>query len=374
MGSKSDRKVIMFQRGSIEAGVTLDLEDDILELLNNMIVGSNGARYLHKNIDERIYQLPNKYFMYLRKNNAIKGTFVSAQRTIQEDFGPVNSYYIRYLAIDEMFQATKNKKIKHGKPDGIIKSLTKKFLSQAPVDFGIGYGEDKKLPSFHYAFFDAQNFRSTDLSELLGMNPVGEFETMTFTRFNPKKSTEIKRLTAAEYPQMKKMIRKGYETFSVYTEQFLFAKGDYFVWIKDNEIVAGVQPNKCEWEVKNMGGISGKMMLGILPLIPRSENLFDPKKFEFLTLDYFYVKPGHEKEFELLMEGMLKEFHVKFGLVFQDVKSPFMPMLKGMDHGVLSNFSKIPNGKIMMTLNKISEEHRNQITSKPFFTCGVDMS
>lgn len=364
----------MFQRGSIEAGVTLDLNDEILELLNTMVVGSNGARYLHKNIAERINQLPNKYFMYLRKNGSIKGTFVSAQRSITEDFGEANSYYIRYLAMDEMFQATKQKKIKHGKPDGIIKGLTKKFLSKAPIDFGIGYGERKDLPSFHYAFFDVQNFRSTDLSELLGMNPVGEFKNMTFTRLNPKGSSHIHKLKKEEYPKMREFIGKQYKDFSVYTEQFLFAKGNYFVWKIDGEIIAGVQPNKCEWEVKHMGGISGKMMLGVLPLIPKSKEVFDPKKFEFLTLDYFYIKPGFEKEFELLIEGMLLEFDVKFALIFQDVKSPFMPMLESFDFGMLSNFSKVPNGKIMMTTNKISEDQINQITSKPFFTCGVDMS
>lgn len=374
MDSKNDKKVIMFQRGSTEAGVTKELNQETLELLDSMVVGSNGARYLHKNIKERIEQLPHKYFMYLRKNDTLKGTFVSAQRTIQEDFGAANSYYIRYLAIDEMFQATKEKKIRHGKPDGIIKSLTKRFLSQAPVDLGIGYGEDTELPSFHYAFFDAQNFRSTDLSELLGMNPVGEFANMSFTRFSPKKSKEIKRLEVKDYPEMKKKIKSSYSDFSVYTDQFLFYKSNYFVWMDGDEIVAGIQPNKCEWEVKNMGGMSGKLMLGLLPWIPKSESVFNPKKFEFLTLDYFYIKPGFEKQFELLLEGMLNEFNVKFALIFQDVKSPFMPLLKQMDSGMLSNFSKVPNGRIMMTTNKISEEQKNEITQKPFFTCGVDMS
>ena len=374
MELENDKKVVMFQRGSIEAGVALEADEETLELLNTMVVGSNGARYLHKNILERIVQLPHKYFMYLRKNNSIKGTFVSAQRTIHEDFGDANAYYIRYLAISEMFQATKQKKIKHGNPDGIIKSLTKKFLLQAPVELGIGYGEDKNLPSFHYAFFDAQNFRSTDLSELLGMNPVGEFETLTFTRLDPPNFSNIKKLDVSDYSEMRDNIKKQHRDFSVYTDQFLFAKGNYFVWMEDGEIVAGVQPNKCEWEVKNMGGISGRMMLSILPWIPYSKNYFNPKKFEFITLDFFFIKPGHESKFEKLIEGLLNVFEVKFAIIFQDVKSPFMPMLKKLDVGLLGNLSKIPNGRIMMTTNRISEVQKEQITSKPFFTCGVDMS
>ncbi len=372
--NEMDKKVIMFQRGSIEAGVALEPDKEILQLLNSMTVGSNGARYLHKNILERIVQLPNKYFMYLRKNGTIKGTFVSAQRTIEEDFGKANAYYIRYLAISEMFQATKKKKIQHGNPDGIIKSLTKKFLSQAPIDFGIGYNEDKSLPSFHYAFFDSENFRSTDLSELLGMNPIGEFETLSFTRLNPKNFPNIQRLDVADYSKLRELIKIQHKDFSVYTDQYLFSKGNYFVWMKDGEIVAGIQPNKCEWEVKNMAGLMGKLMLRILPYIPFSKKYFNPKKFEFITLDYVYLKPGFEKEFEQLFEGLLHEFGVKFALIFQDVKSPFMKVLKKMDLGFISHFSKVPTGKIMLTTNKITEAQKEEISSKPFFTCGVDMS
>lgn len=371
---KKDERVIMFQRGSIEVGVCLQPDNEILELLNDMTVGSQGARYLHKNILERIHQLPHKYFMYLRKNGTLKGTFVSAQRTIEEDFGRANAYYIRYLAISEMFQATKEKRVKHGKSTGIIKKLTQKFLAQAPADFGIDYGEDTTLPSFHYAFFDAENFRSTDLSALLGMHPVGEFETQTFTRHTPASSIHIQRLDETEYDQMRQKIAHQYSGFSVYTDQYLFANGNYFTWVEDGEIVAGIQPNKCEWEVKNLGSIVGKVALALLPFVPFTQKYFNPKKFEFLTLDYVYVKPGYENKLEPLFEGMLKEFDVKFAIIFQDVKSPLLPIFRKMDDGFLSNFSNIPNGKIMMTTNKIGEEERKQITDKPFFTCGIDMS
>jgi len=364
----------MFQRGSIEAGVVLEPCEEIMTLLHNMTVGSRGVRYLHKNIDERMTQLPNKYFMYLRKNQTIKGVFVSAQRTITEDFGLANAYYIRYLAIDEMFQTVKEKRIKPGNPNGIIKGLTKKFLSDAPIKLGIGYDEDDSLPSFHYAFFDSENFRSTGISQLLGMNPIGDFSTFRFTRMNPKSNGRIEKLSVLGFDDMRTKLKSQYESFSIYTDQYLFLDSDYFVWRENGEIVAGVQPNKCEWEVKQMSGFSGLMMVKVLPNIPLLKKYVNPKKFEFVTLDYVFFAEGYEDKLELLFEGMLHEYDVFFSLIFQDLKSPFTRVLKNMDMGLMSHFSNVPNGKVMMTLNNVSDAQKENITNKPIFTCGVDMS
>jgi hypothetical protein len=364
----------MFQRGSIEAGVVLEPCEEIMDLLHTMTVGSGGARYLHKNIDERMSQLPNKYFMYLKKNKTIKGVFVSAQRTISEDFGLANAYYIRYLAIDEMFQTIKEKRIKPGNPNGIIKGLTKKFLSDAPIKLGIGYDEDESLPSFHYAFFDSENFRSTGISQLLGMNPIGDFSTFRFTRMKPKSNNHIEKLGETDFQMMKKKLSNQYASFSIYTDQYLYSNSDYYVWKENGEIVAGVQPNKCEWEVKQMGGFSGVMMVKILPKVPLLKKYVNPKKFEFLTLDYLYVVKGHEDKLELLLEGMLHEYNVFFSLIFQDLKSPFTRILNDMNMGLLSHFSNVPDGKIMMTVNNVSDSQKEKITKKPIFTCGVDMS
>jgi hypothetical protein len=374
VNKETENKVVLFERGSIEAGVSLDPNEGIMHLLHHMTVGTKGARYLHKNIDERMAQLPNKYFMYLKRNKEIKGVFVSAQRLIQEDFGMANAYYIRYLAINEMFQTTKDKPVKHGNPDGMIKRLTKGFLSKAPVELGIGYGEDESLPSFHYAFFDAENFRSTDLSRLLGMEPIGTFSTFTFTRMNPKSFSNIEKLEKVHYHSMKERLNKQYADFSIYTDQYMFSGDNYFVWKEDGEIVAGVQPNKCEWEVKHMGGLAGVFMLKLLPFIPVLNKYFNPKKFEFITLDYIYVKPGHEDKLERLFENLLKEFNVNFSLIFQDLKSPFYSVFAEMDMGFISNFSKVPDGKIMLTHNKTTEEQRALMANKPVFTCGIDMS
>lgn len=369
----SEEKVVIFERGSFELGVTKKLQPEALAMLKKMTVGSSGAQYLHKDIEERMEQLANKYFMYLLQSGHQKSTVTTALREIDEDFGTANAYYIRYFVFDEKLQASKEKRIKHGKP-GLIKSLLQNYFTQSPAIHGLSFGEDITNPSFYYAFFDAENYRSTELSQILGLQPVGEFDTFTFTRLHPSRSSKVENLAPVHYESMRKRLREYYNQFSVYTDQFLFLKDQYYVWRENGEIVAGVQVNQCEWELKHMSGLTGLYMLHILPHTPGLKQYINPKKFRFITLDYVYVKPGHEEKLERLFTTMLNEFNVTFSIFFQDVKSPLHEVMSHLDKGFLSRFSKVPTGKIMMTLNNISPEKAKQITDKPIFTCGLDMS
>lgn len=365
--------VLIFERGSFQLGVTTKLDPEAMELLRNMTVGSHGAQYHHKNVEERMEQTPNKYFMYLKQSGHIKATVTTALRTVVADFGKANAYYVRYFMFNKQLQASSEKRIKHGNP-GFIKKLLQKYFTKSPAVHGLGFGEDVELPSFFYAFFDAENYRSTELSQILGLSPVGDFDTFAFTRLHPTRSKKVEKLKQEEYPSFSKTLEQFYSDYSIYTDKFLFVNDNYYVWREEGEIVAGVQVNKCEWELKKMSGLTGLFMLHILPHTPGLKQYINPKKFEFITLDYLYVKPGHESKLERLFTTMLNEFDVTFSLHWQDVKSPLHGVIDKMDKGLLSTFSKVPTGKTMMTLGDISEEQVESLMSKPVFTCAMDMS
>lgn len=369
----SKEKAVIFERGSFELGVTTTIDPEAMEMLRNMTVGSHGAQYHHKNVDERMGQTKDKYFMYLSQSGHTKATVTTALRTIDTDFGQANAYYVRYFMFNTNLQASSEKRIKHGNP-GLIKRLLQKYFTQSPATHGLGFNEDTTLPSFFYAYFDAENYRSTELSQILGLSPVGEFDTFAFTRLHPSRSTKVSRLEPVHHSAMRERLKTYYADYSIYTDQFLFLKDNYFVWREDGEIVAGVQVNKCEWELKKMSGLTGIFMLHILPHTPGLKKYINPKKFEFITFDYIYVKPGHEAKLERLFTTMLNEFNVTFSLQWQDVKSPLHQVINKMDKGLLSTFSKVPTGRTMMTLSDISKDQVAALMRKPVFTCAMDMS
>lgn len=374
MSKEIKNKAILFERGSFEVGVLKEPTTQILDLLTRMTVGSKGAQYLLKNITQRMPQMATKYIMYMDKDGQTISTYTADLRTTKEDFGLVNAYYIRFFAFSDTVQASSDQQDQKEKPDGVFKSLVKRFLSKSPATFGVDYKEDPQLPSFYYAFFDAENFRSTDMSKLMGLNPVGEFDTFSFTRMHPKSHVQVSKLEHVHYHSMKERIGKFYSNFSVYNDKFIYVNDSYYVWTENGEIVAGLQANKCNWEIKKMSGLNGFFMLNILPYLPFVSNYFNPKKFDFITYDFIYFKPGHEDKIPKLMETMLHKNNATFSLIWQDVKSPLHKVFSGMDTGFLSNFSNVPTGKIMMTTNRLSSEQLNDITEKPVFTCAMDMS
>ena len=369
----SKEKVVIFERGSFKLGVTTTIDPEAMDMLRNMTVGSHGAQYHHKNVDERMAQTEDKYFMYIKQSGHIKATVTTALRKIEASFGSVNAYYVRYFMFKSHLQASAEKRIRHGNP-GLIKRLLQKYFTKSPAIHGLGFNEDTNLPSFFYAYFDAENYRSTELSQILGLSPVGEFDTFAFTRLHPSKNNKVSRLEKVHYSAMKERLKQYYSDYSIYTDQYLFLKDNYFVWRENGEIVAGVQVNKCEWELKKMSGLSGKFILHVLPHTPGLRKYINPKKFEFITLDYIYVKPGNESILEQLFITMLSEFNVTFSLLWQDVKSPLHDVINQMDKGFLSTFSKVPTGRTMMTLSDISEEQVAELMKKPVFTCAMDMS
>ena len=374
MNTENKNKSVLFERGSFEVGVLKEPTTQILDLLTSMTVGSKGAQYLLKNIAQRMPQMAGKYIMYMTKDSHVISTYTADLRTTQENFGDVNAYYIRFFAFSDGVQASNSKNDPKSKPDGIFKSLVKRFLSKSPATFGIDYNEIPELPSFYYAFFDAENFRSTDMSKLMGLEPVGEFDTFAFTRLHPKRHKKVTQLEKVHYHSMQKKVGEFYSKFSVYSDQFMFVNDSYYVWKEDGEVVAGLQANKCNWEIKKMSGLNGFFMLNILPYLPIVNKYFNPQKFDFITYDFIYFKPGHEDKLAKLMESMLHVHDVTFSLLWQDVKSPLHDVFSGMDTGFLSNFSNVPTGKIMMTTNRLSEEQLHDITKKPVFTCAMDMS
>tara|TARA_R110002050_G_scaffold290260_1_gene443755 strand:- start:86514 stop:87650 length:1137 start_codon:yes stop_codon:yes gene_type:complete len=367
-------KAVVFERGSFEVGVVKKPTNQIIKLLTDMTVGSKGAQYLLKNIQERMSQMGMKYIFYMIHNQHTISTFTANFRTTKEDFGWVNAYYIRFFAFADTVQAAKEKQEEKDKPDGIFKSLVKRFLSKSAASFGISHGEDPELPSFYYAFFDAENFRSTDMSKRMGLNPVGEFDTFSFTRLHPKKHSSISKLETVHYHAMKERVAKFYSEFSIYDDHFMYINDSYYVWKENGEVVAGLQANKCNWEIKKMSGMNGFLMLHIIPYLPLVSKYFNPKKFDFITYDFIYVKPGHEKKLEKLMEHMMCENDVTFSLIWQDLKSPLHQIFSKLDKGFLSRFSHVPTGKIMMTTNRMTKEQLHDITKKPIFTCAMDMS
>ncbi len=365
----------IFQRGSFRVFVCSEPTEQHLELLDKTTVGTKGAQYLLKTIRERTGQTIHQYWMSLEKDRHLVGTFCTAHREVSAPFGRLNAYYVRYFAFKESVQASKETGKRVKSPEGFFKSFTKKFFTRAPYEYGIDFGEDRSLPYLTYAYIDSENLRSSNMSEMFGFENMSSFDTYAFSRLYPKNFKQIEILPQAEYAAMRDLLREHYQSFALYDEQYLFIKDNYYVWRENGRIVAGVQINRAEWEMVDMGGLTGKIMLGVIPHTPYIRKFFNPKKFEFATFDYLYHIDGYEDRLEKLLTGLLNRYNLNFSLNWHEVKSPYHSFFKNkVSKGFLATFSKVPSANYMMITPGLTDEQREQIRKSPLFMCGMDMS
>lgn len=370
----SPDKATLFERGSFHAYISKTPETQIIEMLNKMLVGTAGTQYQLKTVEERLGQIQHPYFLYLMQNGKLTGNFMSAHRQVHSVVGPLNAFYIRYFVFKDAVRASASSNQPKSQAEGFLKSFTKRLLSRPAFDLGVDYGEDRTLPFVTYAFIDSDNFRSSNMSEMFGLHPISKFDTFSFTRLSPKKDDHVRQIGASEKENMKSLLRRHYQSFSMYDEQYLFLKDNYFVYEKEGKVLAGVQVNVSEWEVKKIKGLTGSLAMNVVPKVPGIRSFFNPKSFRFLTLDYLYKELGREKELEILMESVLAIFELHFALSWQEVKSPYHRFFSEVNRGTLSSFNNVPSAHYMASMPKLDVSQKRAITNSPLFMCGLDMS
>ncbi|NRA12310.1 MAG: hypothetical protein HRT57_10185, partial [Crocinitomicaceae bacterium] len=150
---------------------------EIVELLESVTLGTNGAHYRHLDTAERITEADNPLFLSMERNNNVISNVTFCRRN--------SHWYVRYFAFSPKLQSTGLKKSKGT-------SLLKRELNdyfRSSLDGGNDHG---KVESF-YAYIDPDNEKSLWMSQTFGFEKAGEIATQTFSRINPKGSSRVRK-------------------------------------------------------------------------------------------------------------------------------------------------------------------------------------
>ena len=93
------------------------ISENLIELLSGVELGTNGAKYVHLDIKERIKQADNPLSFSLERNNRLIANITFCVRE--------KGYYLRYFAFASAFQSRGNKK-NHRNQN--LPDLKKKYL------------------------------------------------------------------------------------------------------------------------------------------------------------------------------------------------------------------------------------------------------
>jgi hypothetical protein len=221
----SEKKIISFK--GLEVKITDHVNEGILEILNNTVLGSEGGlRYQLRNIPSRIEAYGDQIrFISLYKAGRITGTIGACFRTTGQGNLIYPSTYIRYLAFQSGYQAhgvlrkRKRDKVKADRDDSFKEKALAIFSKPDLLDFK-GYNEGDK--HIMYALVESMNERSKNLISQAGYDYIRSFLTVAFSRFSPKPDSRVSKITDQEKRKMESLLLDYYKDHSLFSLDYVF--------------------------------------------------------------------------------------------------------------------------------------------------------
>jgi hypothetical protein len=323
------------------------LSESLISFLEKTELGTNGARYAHLDVRERIKKLDFPQSFTLKRNEIIVANVTFCIR----DF----SMYVRYFAFNAIYQSTSNTKRKRS---------SKSIFEIKILELFQKLERQRNLP--FYAYIEADNSRSMLMSKRFGFKPYTHIISRSFSRLAPKLNKNVS--FSSNWSEISDHVREQYHQYDSYFEAPVSQPP--FVVLRDNEgaILAYARFTKVAWRIHRLPGILGGVLVKIVPYIPLLNRLIKPKKHIFLTPD---IVSGISNAAQLqdLFSGALALYDVKSMIWFIDPNDPVYKSVKqGFSWGVLDRIIGIKKINIMQrnAIRPYSEKH-------PFFVSAFDL-
>lgn len=318
--------------------------------------GTEGAIYQNLKVEEHIGLITNPALMTIEEDNELRATALFSNLPVRSGSETYNCQYIRYFATDPAVRGT-----------GLMKryaSETMRLLSQ---------GETRK--TVYFALVERGNKASFRAVENAGYAHTGNIKTLGFSRFFPKRNTQLHKIQNEEEKNaVLEILAQQYAGHSLTQFTSVFLHEQYYV-IKDvaGNLLAGCQFHRCAWKVNRMPGPMGKNIVKLLPHLPLLRRIFNPKKFQFLTFEGIFCKAGAEEMLNDLFEGLLANHGVHSAMFWMDERDPLIPRIKSvMRLGLFHQFVKANDVYMMQSFLGFSEEEQRHFTARPFYASAFD--
>lgn len=346
--------------------------EGVIQLLENTYIGTKGNRYQLLDTRQKINDLVNPHFISIERNQKIIGTVTICERNVQLHDSRINALYIRYFAFDALFQSSGT---------GIRQeNIQQKNQSGFHAYFNALFGTSNMNPAdpvrnstFYWAYIDPENFRSSNMNKQFGFESIGSFKTISFSRIDPKSSNSVERIKEADKKTVLEELNHFYKDFALYSTAHLFDHDNFFVFKKDGEIVAGIQANPVHFEIKELSGIKGKVLLKSIPFIPGIRKIMHPKDFRFLATEGIFWKAGFEHIISELLEGILALTGYHSMLLWEDNNSNHISSLE-IKWGIIQKMKKDNFVDIIGRFVEMNQASIDKLRQSKKYLSGFDMT
>ena len=345
----------------------------ILNLLNKTVLGTPGKlRYRHVQTNLHDEKISDITFIQIKKRERVLGTAGFIERNITFNSTSLKALYVRYLSVYNPLKKQKRKRSNvptQKKPNVLRSNIEKIFQKELQKPF---LKADQK--GLYYAYVEADNSLSKELCESFGFKEIRVINTFLFSRFFPKNRDEVVALDKDKHESFSSSLRHFYYDHNFVFTDFLEDFGTCYVFKQNGEEIAGIRAIPVHWEIVEMPGWKGFMMLRILPKIPFFKRLFKPDRLKFLAFDSLWYKPGHANKTQNLMEHACSDLGYFMGMIWQDEKSNTAKSLVTKNKlGLLHTINGVVKANLMVRDIDMNSEDFSELKDKPAFVSAFDM-
>jgi hypothetical protein len=185
----------------------------------------------------------------------------------------------------------------------------------------------------------------------------------------------MRKIAEEEKAVMLGRLMDQYKETNFFFTSHVFHIGDYYVFEKENEIVAGLQAISDHWVVQNLPGVSGKLIMALLPSMPLLSRLFNPRDFKLALFEGIFVKPGHEADLFRLMESVLADMGLHTAFIPADSESPLFEIVHQPHKlGLLNRLVSETPVQLIARFQGFSEAEVAAFREQPAYISAFDMA
>lgn len=352
-------------------------DQDLLNHIKSTILGSQGGiRYQLTRIERKMSNIRKVYFVLLKRNESILGSIGFIKRSTYRGSDEWPSWYIRYFSIKAPMQkkTSRRKAMRDpGKGSNILRDISLPYMSNPGLLEGLEDAASSR--SLVYAYVEARNFRSMNFSQQMGSETIRKFTTLLYGRFRPNAHKDCRLLREDEYQPVLNKIRDFYSEYNLFTPENLFFEGNYFVYEKDGDILAGIQVHPEFWRILKMGGTFSNLMLHVLPWVPGVRKFFNPRNFRFLAIEGIFFTPGNEHALPKLLETACSVHRNHFLMTWVDTDSHLIRALdKTVDYGPIAKLFERVEANVQVKFNNFTEVEKKPFYTLPAYISAFDMT
>ncbi|MCH2229764.1 MAG: hypothetical protein MK105_05415 [Crocinitomicaceae bacterium] len=324
----------------------------IVELLDSVVFGTNGAYYKHLDTKEKIERADNPLFLSMERHEKTLGNITFCKR---EKF-----WYIRYFAFSKSIQSAGKTKSK-SRNSGLLKRELGQFFEDV---FDGEYGD---APDSFYAYIDPQNEKSLWMSENFGFQTIAKIKTQTFSRGNPKEKIKLER--SNNWNDVSSYVLNQFGD-KAYFFNAQVSVGPYYIWRDDfGEIVGFAKVSYANWRIDRFPGKLGGVLTKLIPFIPILNKIIVPKNHNFIVPEAVYTKDA--TKLGSFFESILFNERKNLIIWWVDLKDPmYMKAEKQTKWGVLN---KIIGNSIANVVVKINPKSKLDKEQASVYTSGFDL-